>query len=314
MEPNEVESLIISLEEEGGRLDTVLKNRFPSLSRTYMQFLIGEGAVLVNGEIVKKRTSLREGDEVEICFILTPAIDLTPQDIPLDILFEDEHILIVNKPLGMVVHPAPGHHQGTFVNALLHHCNLQSFDKEDIRPGIVHRLDKDTTGVLVAAKTKEAHRLLIEQFSSRAVKKTYFAFCIGNPGDCVIDAPLGRHPTKRKEMAIVEGGKPAVTVCKTLAHVENIAFVELDLITGRTHQIRVHLKHIGTPVLGDPVYGSLSTNTRLNILTQLLHASRIEFIHPITSVPLSITAPMPQSMVNLSRKLGISITPESLPV
>lgn len=302
MDFTEVESLIITLEEEGERLDKVLKNRFPTLSRTYFQFLIEEGAVLVNGEIVKKRTVLREGDEIEICFILTPAIDLTPENIPLDILFEDEHLLIVNKPLGMVIHPAPGHHKGTFVHALLYHCGCQNFDKDDIRPGIVHRLDKDTTGVLLAAKTGEAHRLLIEQFASRAIKKTYFALCIGNPGCRTVEAPLGRHPHRRKEMAVLETGKPAITVCKTLAHNEQFSFVELDLITGRTHQIRVHLKHIGSPVLGDPVYGSLSANNRLNLHTQLLHAAHIEFIHPITRSPLAISAPIPETMQTLIQK------------
>ncbi len=297
------DSLIVSAEETGERLDIVLKNRYPSFSRTYMQFLIAEGAVLVNGEIVKKRTSLYEGDEVEICFILTPGINLAPQDIPLDILFEDDHLIAVNKPLGMVVHPAPGHHQDTFVNALLYHCGQGAFAKEDIRPGIVHRLDKDTTGVLLAAKTPQAHRLLIELFSNRSIKKTYFAFCVGNPGTRTIDAPLGRHSTKRKEMAVVEGGKPATTLCQTLFQAENLSFVELGLITGRTHQIRVHLKHCNSPVLGDPVYGSPSANKHWDVSTQLLHAARLEFMHPVTKTPISITAPLPPAMANLLHKI-----------
>lgn len=303
------ESLIISPEEKGERLDIVLKNRYPSFSRTYMQFLIAEGAVLVNGEIVKKRTFLYEGDEIEICFILTPGINLTPQNIPLDILFEDDYLIAVNKPLGMVVHPATGHPQDTFVNALLYHCGEGAFAKEDIRPGIVHRLDKDTTGVLLAAKTPQAHRQLIELFSTRAIKKTYFAFCVGNPGHRTIDLPLGRHPIKRKEMAVVmEGGKSAVTLCKTLGQAENLSFVELGLITGRTHQIRVHLKHCNSPVLGDPVYGSSSANKHWNIFTQLLHAAHIEFIHPVTKNPISITAPLPSAMATLLKKLDLPYT------
>ncbi len=296
------ESLIILPEEAGERLDKVLKNRFATFSRTYFQFLIDEGAVLVNGEIVKKRTPLHKDDEIEVRFILTPEINLTPQNIPLDILFEDEHFLAVNKPCGMVVHPAPGHPQDTFVNALLFHCGQEAFlqkeaTAQDIRPGIIHRLDRDTTGVLLAAKTPEAHRSASLLFSKREVKKTYFAFCVGNPGDRVIDAPIGRHPTQRKEMTVLtDKGKPAVTVCKTLGVFGNLAFVEVDLMTGRTHQIRVHLQHCGAPILGDPIYGSTSANKHWNFQTQLLHAGRLDFLHPITKEALSIQAPLPPTM------------------
>ncbi len=291
---------VISHEEKGERLDKVLKNRYPPFSRTYFQFLIEEGAILVGGDIVKKRTILYPGDEIEINFILTPAIDLTPQNIPLDILFEDDHLLAINKPSGLVVHPAPGHYRDTFVNALLYHCKGNDFLKEDLRPGIVHRLDKDTTGVLLAAKTRQAHQLLIEQFANRSIHKTYFAFCVGNPGNCTIDAPLARHPTKRKEMAVIPfKGKEAITLCKTLRYNDKIAFVELQLITGRTHQIRVHLQHICTPVLGDPIYGSHSANHLWNIHSQLLHAAQITLLHPVTKIPLLITAPLPSRMESI---------------
>ncbi len=295
---NETESLLVSPEEVGERLDKWLKDRYSSFSRTYFQYLIEEGAVLVNGSIVKKRTALCHGDEVEVCFLLTPEITLTPEPIPLDILFEDEHLIAINKPVGMVVHPAPGHPSGTFVHALLHHCSNLTFEPDDLRPGIVHRLDKDTSGVLIAAKNAIAHRKLVELFQSRSIKKTYYAVCIGNPGERTIEAPIGRHPIRRKEMAVVPDGKPAITLCKTLgACIDGLTFVELKLITGRTHQLRVHMKHLGTPILGDAVYGSSSMNQKWNVETQLLHAAKIEFTHPFTGQILQLLAPLPSNML-----------------
>ncbi|MBS3905367.1 MAG: RluA family pseudouridine synthase [Simkania sp.] len=293
----EIDSLHVTLEEAGERLDKWLKQRYPLYSRTYFQYLIDEGAVLVNGSIVKKRTPLCSADEVEVCFLVTPEITLIQEPIPLSILFEDEHLIVINKPINMVVHPGPGHPNGTLVNALLYHCNL-SVAPGDLRPGIVHRLDKDTTGVLIAAKHPIAHRKLVELFHSRSIKKTYIAICIGNPGNRTIEAPIGRHPEKRQEMSVNhDHGKPAITICTPLSPcIDGLTLVKLELITGRTHQLRVHMQHQKTPILGDPVYGLPSMNQKWNAHTQLLHAAKLEFIHPLSGELLVLEAPLPPTM------------------
>ncbi|MBS0652131.1 MAG: RluA family pseudouridine synthase [Verrucomicrobia bacterium] len=284
-----------SSEEAGVRLDKLLTNRFPQHSRTYFQYLIDQGCVLVNGAIYKKREKPKADDEIEVCFQLTPELSLEPQDIPLNILYEDPYLVAIDKPAGMVVHPAPGHPSGTFVNALLHHCKeLQGSDS--LRPGIVHRLDKDTSGVLLAAKTQEAHQKLVQAFSERKIDKTYLAVAVGKAQEGLIDAPIKRHPVNRKEMAVCPEGKEAKSLCRILGYNEALSFVEIKLITGRTHQIRVHLKHKGTPVLGDPVYGSLSANKKYQVERQLLHAYQIKFNHPITNAPLEICAPIPKDL------------------
>jgi len=282
------------------RLDKLLCQHFPDHSRTYFQYLIDTGAVLVNGKLKKKRELVHSGDEIEIHFLLTPELSLTPEAIPLDILYEDDDLLAINKPSGLVVHPAPGHWQGTFVNALLHHCKeLQGTDP--LRPGIVHRLDKDTSGVLVAAKHSLAHAKLVELFASRQIEKEYFAICLGTPNDGLIDAPIGRHPTKRQEMWVDrEKGKSAQSIITVHKQMGELSFVHIKLLTGRTHQIRVHLKHVGTPVLGDSVYGSSKANLRNGTTRQLLHASRIAFTHPLNQKSIEITAPLPADMKNLS--------------
>jgi len=279
------------------RLDKLLVHHFPGHSRTYFQYLIEEGCVLVNGQRMKKKDIPKIGDEIEVCFRLTPEISLEPQNIPLDILYEDESIIAVNKPAGMVVHPAPGNPDKTFVNALLYHCSALP-GSDQIRPGIVHRLDKDTSGVLLAAKTQLAHQKLISLFCERKIEKRYVAVCLGNPGEGTIDAPIRRHPSKRKEMAVLEGGKPAVSRCRILGTKEHLSLVEVELVTGRTHQIRVHMKHRGTPVLGDAVYGSLAANQKYGADRQLLHARSVKFAHPITGIALEISAPVPPEILN----------------
>lgn len=287
----------VSLEETSTRLDKLLSLHFPGYSRTYFQYLIDQQSVIVNGECLKKRHLLKVGDEVEVCFLLTPEISLEPQEMPLDILFEDAHLIAVNKPAGMVVHPAPGHPDQTFVNALLHHCRSMDFI-DSVRPGIVHRLDKDTSGVLLAAKTTEAHAKLVEMFSGRRIEKDYLAICIGTPQEGLIDAPMRRHPTRRKEMAVCfEHGKEAKTRCKVLGKNGQLSLVQIQLLTGRTHQIRVHLKHIGAPVLGDAVYGNAGANKKFNVKRQLLHASRLQFLHPITNFPVELFAPVPKDLL-----------------
>jgi 23S rRNA pseudouridine1911/1915/1917 synthase len=293
----------ISPDQASTRLDKLLSLHFAGYSRSYFQYLIDQQCVLVNGQRLKKRHLLQTGDEVEVCFLLTPEISLEPQDIPLDVLFEDEHLIIVNKPAGMVVHPAPGHPNQTFVNALLFHCRSLP-ETDTIRPGIVHRLDKDTTGVLLAAKTAQAHAKLVELFSERRIQKDYLAICLGTPKEGLIDAPIKRHPLQRKEMAVCfEQGKEAKSLCKVLGKNGQLSVVQIQLLTGRTHQIRVHLKHIGAPVLGDTVYGSPTANKRLSVERQLLHAWRLQFIHPITNFSIDVRAPIPKDFLAFSQSL-----------
>ena len=292
----EPEVLFVSEEEEGVRIDKLLATRYPLHSRTYFQYLIEQGFVMMNGEPVKKRTVPEEADEIEVLFQLTPEASVEPENIPLEILYEDEHILAVNKPPGMVVHPAPGHWSGTFVNALLAHCKLEEgFDH--LRPGIVHRLDKDTSGVLIAAKTTVAHQRLIELFSGRMMQKQYLAVCVGKPRSGTVSAPIGRHPVHRKEMTVLPDGKEAISEIQVVACNEQLSLVLIKPKTGRTHQIRVHLKHLGAPVLGDELYGSSRANQSHGAARQLLHAYRLSFIHPITGASIELTAPLPQDLL-----------------
>ncbi len=289
--------IIVTFQEEGERLDKLLAKRFEDRhSRAYFQYLIEEHLVSLNGLPVKKRVKPREGDEIEIHFMMTPQIDVRPQPIDLDILYEDDDILLINKPPGMVVHPAPGNWEGTFVNALLFHCRGLAVSPDDVRPGIVHRLDKETSGVLIAAKNLQSQQNLIEQFSGRDVKKRYLAVCVGKPGQGTISAPIGRHPVDRKKMAVRGTGKPAESQYKTLAYNERLSLVEIIPVTGRTHQIRVHMKHLGCPVLGDSVYGSPSLNEKLKAKRQLLHAKELSLRHPADGKHLTINAPIPQDM------------------
>jgi len=291
----ETTSIVISAEEEE-RIDKVLARRFSDHSRTYFQYLIDNDFVLVNNKKIKKRQPLKKGDEVNIFFQLSPEIELEPENIPLDILFEDEHIIAVNKPKDFVVHPAIGNRSHTFVNALLYHCQNLAPGFDPIRPGIVHRLDKDTTGVLIAAKTEIAHRKLIEQFSKRTLEKKYLAICVGKPSKANINEPIKRHPTKRKEMSVAEDGKESITKIDILAYNDELSLVMATPKTGRTHQIRVHLKHVKSPILGDSIYGSTSMNKKFQASRQLLHAFKLKLIHPITSLPFEIIAPIPEDL------------------
>ncbi len=296
---NEESDLFVIEElEECQRLDKLLAARYLGThSRTYFQYLIEQGKVFVNGEVVKKRYKPVVGDEVQIYYILTPEIGLEPEPIPLDIVFEDEDIIVINKSAGMVVHPAPGHFKGTFVHALLFHCQQLPKDVSGSvypRPGIVHRLDKETSGLLVAAKTSRAHKRLIEMFSSREIYKEYLAICVGNPGHREIKTFIGRHPTLRQKMKVLnEGGREASSICDTIAHKGQLSFVRIILETGRTHQIRVHMQHIHTPVLGDPVYGNILANKKYGAQRQLLHAHILRFKHPISGQPLVLKAELP---------------------
>jgi 23S rRNA pseudouridine1911/1915/1917 synthase len=285
--------------EEGMRLDRFLIGRFPHYSRSYFQSLIEQRLVLVNGELIKKGAKLVVDDEIEVEFAVTSQMTLVAEPIPLDIIYEDEHLLAINKPAGMVVHPAVGNWTGTFVHALLYHCE-QLATHDTLRPGIVHRLDKETSGLLIAAKDEMTQRRLVEAFASRRIHKEYIAICLGNPGNRKIVGHIGRHPTHRKQMAVLIGkGKQAETVCQTLAHNAQISLVRLLPHTGRTHQLRVHMQSIGTPILGDKLYGSPAANKRYGVSRQLLHAKTLRFLHPMTQEEMVLEAPIPQDIGSL---------------
>ena len=241
---------------------------------------------------MKKREIPQVGDEIQIFFLASPELKLVAEPIPLEILYEDPSVICVYKPVGMVVHPAPGHPTGTFVNALLHHC--QSLPPQDLRPGIVHRLDKDTSGVLLAAKTVEAHQKLIASFSNRDIEKEYLTITVGKPSQETVNAPIGRHKIKRKKMTVTETGREALTHFDVLDGYDGFFLVRARPVTGRTHQIRVHLKEQKTPVLGDPIYGSEKLNRKMGIQRTLLHAHRLTFPHPQTREKITITAPPPE--------------------
>ncbi len=299
-----INSIIATEDQSLLRLDKLLALHFPEHSRTYFQYLIDQGCILVNGLPLKKRDKPKPGDEIEVCFLLTPELKVEPEAIPLEILYEDEFLLAVNKPAGMVVHPAPGISSGTFANALLYHCKTLQPEKDDLRPGIVHRLDKDTTGLLLAAKTAEAHHKLVSLFAERSVEKHYLAITVGNPGEGWIDAPIGRHPVNRTQMTIrPDGGKEAKSHCTILAKTEQLSLVKVRIITGRTHQIRVHLKHRNAPVLGDQTYGSDKANKSYHVNRQMLHAYQISFSHPMTGKIIHLQAEPPADFLAIQKNI-----------
>jgi len=306
------ESFLITLEESGQRLDKILAGRFATIkSRSYFESLFESGNIQLNGAVAKKRFLPVCGDEVEVEWRYTPELQLKAEAIPLDIIYEDEFLIVVNKPAGLVIHPAAGNWTGTFVNALLHHCQelnslcgvgdtASGMRPNDMRPGIVHRLDKDTTGVLIAAKTERTQALLSKAFADRQVEKEYLAICVGHPGNRTIDMPIARHPIRRKEMSICnERGRAAVTICRTLKNKEPLSLLSLLLQTGRTHQLRLHLKAVNCPILGDPIYGRIAMNHKYGVHRQMLHAHRLSLVHPHTLELMNFTAPMPEVMERL---------------
>ena len=294
--------LLIDEEARGKRLDVFLADREKELSRSHIQKLIEGGAVLVNGRAVKANYKLRTGDSVEIHVPEAQAWKILPEAIPLDVLYEDEDIIVINKARGMVVHPAAGVSSGTLVNALLHHCKDLSGINGVIRPGIVHRLDKDTSGVMVAAKNDAAHVDLAEQIRLKTAHRIYQALVLGTIAEekGVIRAPIGRHPTERKKMAVVPNGKEATTFFRVLERFSSYTFVECRLQTGRTHQIRVHMAYIGHPVLGDPKYGRKSP---FAIEGQALHSCELLLTHPRTKERMRFAADMPQDMKKILHDL-----------
>ena len=292
-------------ENQQMRLDKYLSEQFPEQTRSYLQKLIKEGQVLVNGKTVKSGYQLSKGDEVSVTIPEPKELDVEPQKMELDIVYEDEDVILINKPKGMVVHPAPGHTTDTLVNGLLYHCkdNLSGINGV-ARPGIVHRIDRDTTGILIVCKNDMSHNSIAEQLKEHSINRRYRALVHGNLKEDTgtVEGPIGRHPVDRKKMAINErNGKPAVTHYTVLERFGNYTLIECKLETGRTHQIRVHMTSIGHPLVGDEVYGPAKSPFKLQ--GQCLHAMVLGFVHPRTGEYMEFSADLPEYFEDLLKKL-----------
>ncbi|MBD3296807.1 MAG: RluA family pseudouridine synthase [Candidatus Omnitrophica bacterium] len=294
-------TFVVEDTNSGGRLDVCVAERLGrDYSRTYVKNLINAGSLLVNGRVEKPNYKVRTGDQIKVSIEPAGPVQAEPENIPLDIVHEDEHLAIVNKRAGMVVHPGAGNRSGTLVNAMLGHCSRLPDNGDPVRPGIVHRLDKGTSGIMIVAKTDRAMRSLSRQFRERTVEKVYAALVRGRVelDNGVIAEPVGRHISDRKRMMVDHtSGRNARTVYHVVRRYEGFTFIRLDLHTGRTHQIRVHMKHLGYPVLGDRVYGGDRSMDR-----QALHAESITFDHPGTRERVEFSAPLPRDMAELIKK------------
>ncbi len=304
----------IATTADGWRLDRALADAVPTLSRERLKVLIASGAVTRDGQMVRdpaKRAAA--GDRLSVTVPLPTLPHNEAQDIPLVVAYEDEHLIVIDKPAGLVVHPAAGNLDGTLVNALLHHCDGSLSGIGGVaRPGIVHRIDKDTSGLMVAAKTDRAHEGLARQFHDHSIDRRYRAIVGGlpRPSEGKVDAPLARSATNRKKIAIVQGGKRAVTHFRTMQTLRDAALVECRLETGRTHQVRVHMASIGHALLGDPVYGRTKGAQKalletLGFRRQALHAAHLGFIHPVKSTALAFDSDMPADMQELFSELHV---------
>jgi 23S rRNA pseudouridine1911/1915/1917 synthase len=300
------ESFEIQIDQEGERLDKFLHVIYPDFSRSFFQRLIKNGQVTVGNSAVKPSYTVKADDIVSIEIPDAVPTAIEPEDIPLDILYEDDDVLVVNKPKGMVVHPSAGHYTGTLVNAILFHCkdSLSGINGE-IRPGIVHRIDMDTTGSLIVCKNDESHTNIAEQIKAHSAKRIYVGIVCGNlkEDEGRIEGAIGRHPTQRKKMAINDkNGKPAITHYKVLERFGNYTYVQFQLETGRTHQIRVHMASIGHPLLGDVLYSGTNSKFK-NLKGQTLHAQTIGFVHPRSGEYMEFSAPLPEYFEKLLRIL-----------
>ncbi len=295
---------IVSQEEKGKRLDTYIPSVDTDITRTSAQRLIEDGNILVNGKNAKVSYKIQENDKISVEIPKPKQIELKAQDIPIEIIYEDSDIIVVNKPKGMVVHPANGNPDGTLVNAIMAICkdSLSGIGGE-IRPGIVHRIDKDTSGLLIVAKNDNAHVKMSEQIKNHEVKKTYIALVRGvfKENEATIDMPIGRSTSDRKKMAVNKNGKDAITHIKVLKRFDKYTLLQVNIETGRTHQIRVHLSHIGYPIVGDYTYSN--GKNEFDVIGQCLHAQKLEFKHPITQKDMCLEAELPQYFKDILDKL-----------
>ena len=295
---------IVSQEEKGKRLDTYIPSVDTDITRTSAQRLIEDGNILVNGKNAKVSYKIQENDKISVEIPEPKQIELKAQDIPIEIIYEDSDIIVVNKPKGMVVHPANGNPDGTLVNAIMAICkdSLSGIGGE-IRPGIVHRIDKDTSGLLIVAKNDNAHVKMSEQIKNHEVKKTYIALVRGvfKENEATIDMPIGRSTSDRKKMAVNKNGKNAITHIKVLKRFDKYTLLKVNIETGRTHQIRVHLSHIGYPIVGDYTYSN--GKNEFDVIGQCLHAQKLEFKHPITQKDMCLEAELPQYFKDILDKL-----------
>ena len=297
-------TLTAASEDAGKRLDAFLAEALPELTRSAAARLCQEGQVTAGDRPLAKNARLSGGEVLTVTLPDPEPLEAVAQDIPLDVVYEDADVIVVNKPKGLVVHPAPGHPDGTLVNALLHHCgDSLSGVGGALRPGIVHRIDRDTSGLIIAAKNDFAHQRLSAQLQDHTLSRIYRCIVVGNLREDAgtVDAPIGRHPTDRKKMAVVAGGRPAVTHWTVLERLPGYTYVECRLETGRTHQIRVHMAHIGHPILGDTVYGAKKPVPGLQ--GQCLHAVGLRFLHPRTGEPVELWCDLPEEFRAQLRKL-----------
>ena len=294
----------IVVTDAGKRLDKLISEQLPELTRSAVQHLMQDGCVTIAGKPVKKNTKASAGDVITVELPEPREVEIEPENIPLDIVYEDEDIIVVNKPKGMVVHPAPGNWSGTLVNALMYHCgdSLSGINGE-IRPGIVHRIDKDTSGLLVVAKNDRAHQSLAEQIKVHSAGRRYYAVVYGTPREQkgTVNAPIARHPVDRKKMAVISGGREAITHYEVLEQYAGYSYLTFLLETGRTHQIRVHMAHIGHPIIGDPLYGPAKDKWKLQ--GQCLHAGELSLTHPATGERMTFQAPLPAYFTTVLQKL-----------
>lgn len=297
-------TLTATAEDAGKRLDAFLAEALPELTRSAAARLCQEGQVTAGDRPLAKNARLSGGEVLTVTLPDPEPLEAAPQDIPLDVVYEDADVIVVNKPKGLVVHPAPGHPDGTLVNALLHHCaGSLSGVGGALRPGIVHRIDRDTSGLIIAAKNDFAHQKLSAQLQDHTLSRIYHCIVVGNlrEDSGTVDAPIGRHPTDRKKMAVVAGGRPAVTHWTVLERLPGFTYTECRLETGRTHQIRVHMAHIGHPILGDTVYGAKRAVPGLQ--GQCLHAVGLRFLHPRTGEPVELWCGLPEEFRTQLQKL-----------